>query len=120
MSAWALRLAGAGLLILLGIAVGTWTTSSHFRPLLDAEQDQVTQCATARDNLAGLAREQGKALGDLVLAANDRQARAEQAVKEARASAQDDYAAANRLQQERTGGNQCAAATSIIDKELGL
>lgn len=120
MNVWLLRLAGAGLLILLGIAVGTWATTSHFRPLLDHQQDQATQCAAARDNLAGLAQEQGKALGDLTLAANGRQAMAEQAVREAKASAQGDYAAANRLQQERTGGDQCAAATSIIDKELGL
>ena len=71
-------------------------------------------------HLAGLAQEQGGALGDLVRAANERQARAERAVKVAQASAQVDYAAANRLQQERTGGDQCEAATSIIDKELGL
>ncbi|MNJ61614.1 hypothetical protein D3C77_574110 [compost metagenome] len=120
MSAWALRAAGAGLLILLGIAVGTWVTTSHFRPLIDAEQDQVTQCKAGRDNLAGLAQEQGKALGDLMLAANVRQARAEQAINDAKAGADLDYSAANRLQQERTGGDQCAAATSIIDKELGL
>lgn len=120
MSAWALRLTGAGLLVLLGMAVGTWATTSHFRPLLDAAQDKASVCSAARDNLAGLAQEQGKALGDLTLAANERQTRAELAVKEAGAQAQNDYAAANRLQQERTGGDQCAAAVSIIDKELGL
>lgn len=120
MSAWALRAAGAGLLILIGMAVGTWATTSHFRPVLDQVQDQASMCAAARENLAGLAQEQGKALGDLNLAANERQARAEQAVKDAQASAQVDYVAANRLQQERTGGDQCAAATAIIDKELGL
>ncbi len=120
MSAWALRLGGAGLLILLGMTVGTWATTSHFRPLLDDEQDRAASCKAARDNLVGLAAEQGKALGDLALAANERQARAEHAVSEAKASADLDYAAANRLQQERTGGDQCAAATSIIDKELGL
>ncbi|UBM24294.1 hypothetical protein K8374_18230 [Pseudomonas sp. p1(2021b)] len=120
MSGWALRAAGAGLLILLGMAVGTWATTSHFRPALDAAQDRVAECAAARDNLAGLAQEQGKALGDLTRAANERQARAEQAVKDAQASAQADFAAANRLQQECTGGDQCAAATAIIDKELGL
>ncbi|MFV2948031.1 hypothetical protein [Pseudomonas japonica] len=120
MSAWALRLGGAGLLILLGMAVGTWATIGHFRPLLDEEQDRSASCKAARDNLSGLAAEQGKALGDLTLAANERQARAEQAVGEAKAGAQAEYAAANRLQQERTGGDQCAAATSIIDKELGL
>lgn len=120
MSSWSLRLAGAGLLILLGMAVGTWATTAHFRPLLDIEQDKAAACKAARDNLASLATEQGKALGDLVLAASARQAAAEQAVSEAKASADLDFAAANRLQQERTGGEQCAAAASIIDKELGL
>lgn len=120
MTAWAMRLAGAGVSILIGIAVGAWSTTHHFRPLLDDQQDQVAQCTAARDNLSGLAQEQGKALGDLALAASVRQARAEQAVAEAKESAQGDYQAANRLQQERTGGDQCSAATSIIDKELGL
>lgn len=120
MSGWALRAAGATLLILLGIAVGTWATTSHFRPVLDQVQDQASVCAAARENLAGLAAEQGKALGDLTLAANERQARVEQALKDAQVSAQVDYVAANRLQQEQTGGDQCAAATAIIDKELGL
>lgn len=120
MSAWALRAAASGLLILLGLAVGTWATTSHFRPVLDEVQDRVATCTAARDNLAGLAQEQGKALGDMTLAANARQARAAQAMKDAQANAKADYAAANRLQQERTGGDQCAAATAIIDKELGL
>ncbi|MEW5666171.1 hypothetical protein AB1288_07530 [Pseudomonas putida] len=120
MKAWALRFAGAGLLILLGIGVGTWAATRHFRPLLDAEQGQGAACIAARDNLAGLVQEQGKALGDLNLAANARQASAEKAVGEAKVSADIDYAAANRLQQERSGGDKCAAAISIIDKELGL
>ncbi|MNM24061.1 hypothetical protein D3C81_344850 [compost metagenome] len=120
MNGLALRLCCAGLLILIGIAFGVWATTSQFRQALDAAQDQASVCAAARDNLAGLAQEQSKALGDLALAANSRQAAAEQAVSEAKASADLDYAAANRLQQEHTGGDQCAAATSIIDKELGL
>ncbi|AZC19528.1 hypothetical protein [Pseudomonas sp. CMR5c] len=120
MSGWALRLLGAGLLILLGMAVGSWATTAHFRPLLDAEQGQVASCKAARENLADLAQEQGRALGELTLAANARQARVEQAVEQAKAGAQADYAAANRLQQERTGGDQCTASASIIDQELGL
>lgn len=120
MRALALRAAGAGLLILLGMLLGSWATTRHFRPLLDAEQGLVASCEAARDNLAGLATEQGKALGDLVLAANTRQAGAEKAVAEAKTSADLDYAVANRLQQERTGGDQCVAAISILDKELGL
>lgn len=113
-------IAFSALLVLIGTAVGTWATSHHFRPLLDDQQDKTSQCTAARDNLAGLATEQGKAIGDLMLAAAERQAAAEQAVGEAKASADADYAAANRLQQEQTGGDQCSAATSIIDKELGL
>ncbi|MDH1403842.1 hypothetical protein N5D79_26055 [Pseudomonas sp. GD03817] len=120
MNGWVTRLAGAGLLILIGLMAGTWAATGHFRPLLDDQQDKAAQCIAARDNLAGLAQEQGKALGDLTLAANERRARAEQAVSAAKVSADLDYAAANRLQQERTGGDQCAAAASIIDKELGL
>lgn len=120
MKALAQHFAGTALLIVLGMAIGTWATTHHFRPLLDDQQDLVTQCVAARDNLADLAQEQGKALGDLRLAANERQARAEHAMGEAAASAQVDFTAANRLQQERTGGDQCAAATSVIDQELGL
>lgn len=120
MSAWLARTAGAGLLIVLGMTVGIWATTSHFRPLLDDQQDKTAQCTAARDNLYGLATEQGKALGDLMLAANTRQDAAEKAVSKSKASADLDYAAANRLQQERTGGDQCTAATLIIDKELGL
>ncbi len=119
-NAWLVRCFAAGLMILLGAAVGVWLATGHFRPALDKEQDRVAACTAARDNLEGLAQEQGRTLSDLTLAANERQARAEQAVREAKRSTGIDYAAANRLQQERTGGDQCAAATSIIDKELGL
>ena len=108
------------LLIALGVVGGIWLATGHYRPLLDEANGKVVACVAARDNLAGLAQEQGKALGDLTLAANARQAGAEKAIGEAKVSAGVDYSAANRLQQERTGGDQCAAATSIIDKELGL
>jgi len=113
-------LLGCVLLAGLGGAGGVWLAAGHYRPLLDQANGAVSTCKAARDILSGLAAEQGKALGDLTLAANARQAGAEQAVGEAKASAQFDYAAASRLQQERTGGDQCAAAISIIDKELGL
>ena len=85
-----------------------------------AQAEKGGQCQAARDNLVSLANEQGRALGDLQLAAQQRQASAEKALADARASAQPEYEAANRLQLERTGGDQCAAATLIIDKELAL
>lgn len=85
-----------------------------------AMAEKAGTCQAARDNLVALTTEQGKALGDLQLAGQQRQAEAQQAVDAAKDRAQADFQAANRLQQERTGGDQCQAATSIIDKELGL
>lgn len=113
-------LLGSVLLLGVGGAGGAWLAAGHYRPLLDQVSKEAATCVAARDNLSGLAAEQRKALGDLALAANERQAGAEKAVGEAKASADVDYAAANRLQQERLGGDQCATAASIIDKELGL
>lgn len=104
----------------LGSAGGIWLAVGHYRPLLDDAGDRVIGCVAARNNLLELVGEQGQKLGALVLAGTERQARAEQAVRDAQAGAQTYYAAANRLQQGRTGGDQCAAAASVIDKELGL
>ncbi|WP_028941841.1 hypothetical protein [Pseudomonas vranovensis] len=113
-------LLGALLLLGLGAAGGVWLAVDHFRPLLDTANDSLGKCQTAWGNLEILTTEQGLKLGELVLAGNERQARAGLAMKEATDRAKDDFAAANRLQQERTGGDQCAAAASIIDQELGL
>ena len=113
-------LLGALLLIGLGAALGVWQAAGHYRPQIDDANSQLVSCKGARGNLEALATEQGLKLGELVLAGNARQARVGQAMKEASVRAQDDFAAANRLQQERTGGDQCSAAASIIDKELGL
>jgi hypothetical protein len=115
-----MALAIGGSLVGLGAALGVWQAAGHYRPQLDDAKGQLASCKAARGNLEALAAEQGLKLGELILAGNERQARVEQAVKEAAARAQDDFAAANRLQQERTGGDQCAAAASVIDKELGL
>lgn len=111
-----------GVLFIFGVgtASGAWLAARHYRPLVDDAVGKVVNCVAARNKLEGLAMEQGLKLGDLVLAGNERQTRAEQAVKDAQVSAQADYAAANRLQQKRTGGDQCAASAAIIDKELGL
>lgn len=104
----------------LGSASGIWLAAQHYRPLLDDTSNQVARCVTARNNLAELVSEQGQKLGELVVVGKERQDRAEQAVRDAQTSAQADYAAATRLQQERTGGDQCAAASAIINKELEL
>lgn len=55
-----------------------------------------------------------------MLAGDERTRRADQAVADAKELAKPDYAAANRLLQERTGGDPAQAAAAIIDQELGL
>ncbi len=81
---------------------------------------KLSACRETRGNLLVQVSEQNAALADLRVLANQRQERAKQAQAGAREAAQKDYQAANRLQQERTGGDACAAAESIIDGELGL
>ncbi|EIM16221.1 hypothetical protein [Pseudomonas chlororaphis] len=110
----------AGLLIASGAGLGAWLAAGHYRPLLDAAQDDLATTKAGRASLEALVVEQGRKLGDLVLAGQEREQRAAQAQADARELAKTDYAAANRLLQERTGGDQCAAATAIIDQELGL
>ncbi|WP_263225147.1 hypothetical protein [Pseudomonas alabamensis] len=119
----ALKAVPLWLVLVLAAGGGIWWQHGQIeKARADAASlnDQAQQCQQDRNNLVALANEQGKALGDLQLAAQQRQATAEKAVADARASAQPDYQAANRIQQERTGGDQCAAAASIINKELGL
>lgn len=81
---------------------------------------KLSACRETRGNLLVQVSEQNAALADLRVLANQRQERAKQAQAGARDEAQQDYQAANRLQQERTGGDACTAAESVIDTELGL
>ncbi|WP_411835617.1 hypothetical protein ACLBNB_19760 [Pseudomonas chlororaphis subsp. aurantiaca] len=110
----------AVLLLAAGAGLGVWLAAGHYRPLLDAAQDDLATTKAGRASLETLAAEQGRKLGDMVLAGREREQRAAQAQADARELAKPDYAAANRLLQERTGGDQCAATTAIIDQELGL
>ncbi|TLX54849.1 hypothetical protein DN824_20415 [Stutzerimonas nosocomialis] len=100
---------------------------SELQADLKTERDAATEtfgklaaCRETRGNLLVQVSEQNQALADLRWAAAQRQAAAQLAQADARDQAQQDYRAANRLQQERTGGDACAAAESIIDQELGL
>lgn len=108
------------LLFSVGAGFGGWLAAGHYRPLLDASNEDLGRATLARDNLEALAGEQGRKLGELVLAGELRERTAALAQDKAREEAQPDYAAANRLLRERTGGDQCVAAESIIDRELGL
>lgn len=110
-----------------GAATAWWLAGRHYSPqinearaLATAKGEQLVACTAARDNLVELTGEQGRALGQLQVDAAKRESEAATAQGLAHAAAQTDYQAANRLQQERTGGDPAAAAESIIDRELGL
>ncbi|WP_235972452.1 hypothetical protein [Pseudomonas paraversuta] len=108
------------LLIVIGSDLGWWLAARHYRPLLDAAYADLANLKSARDNLETLVGEQGRKLGELMLAGDERARHAAQAVADAKELAKHDYAAANRLLQERTGGDPAQAAATLIDRELGL
>ena len=108
------------LLLVLGATGGAWLTACHYRPLLDTANTGLATAKQAHDNLETLAGEQGRKLGELVLAGELRERSAALAIAKAKEDAQPDYTAANKLLRERTGGDPAEVAASIIDQELGL
>ena len=108
------------LLLVLGAGGGVWLAARHYRPLLDNANTNLASAQSARNDLEALAGEQVRKLGELVLAGELREQSAALAQKKARQEAQHDYAAANLLLRERTGGDPAGATAAIIDQELGL
>ncbi|MFG5864179.1 hypothetical protein [Metapseudomonas sp. CR1201] len=82
--------------------------------------EKLAACRETRSSLLVQVGEQNQALAGLRQAALDREAVARKQLEAARLEAEEDYQAANRLQQERTGGDACIAAETVINKELGL
>lgn len=123
MTSWTWKLTGSGLalaLLVLGAAGGAWLAACHYRPLLDSANTGLATAMQARDNLEALAGEQGMKLGKLVLAGELRERNAALAIAKAKVDTLPDYAEANKLLRERTGGDPAEAAASIIDQELAL
>lgn len=108
------------LMLMLGAVGGAWLAACHYRPLLDTANTGLATTKHARDNLEALTGEQGRKLGELVLAGELRKRNAALAIAKAKEDARPDYVAANKLLRERTGGDPAEAAASIIDQELGL
>jgi len=108
------------LLPALGVSGGVWLAAQHYRPLLDTANTNLANVKSARNNLEALVGEQGRKLGELVQAGKEREQRAAQAEADASDLAKPEYSAANRLLQERIGGDPAQAAAAIIDQELGL
>lgn len=108
------------MLLAAGAGIGVWLAADHYRPLLDTANRNLATVTAGRDNLESLAGEQGRKLGELAQAGKDRAERASKTLAVAKEEAKPDYAAANRIQQARIGGDQCAAAIMVIDQELNL
>lgn len=111
----------------IGGGVAYWLTANHYRPIVDKQQDAISaaaqvlgSCRTTTSMMEGQIGQQNLALADLRRAEGERAAKALANQQGAAKAAGEDYQAANRLQQERTGGDPAAAAAAIIDKELGL
>lgn len=126
--AWML---GVILLLALGALAGAGIayrlTASHYRPIVDKQQEAISvaaqvlaSCRTTTGTMEGQIGQQNQALADLRRAADDRATKAKADQHQAEQTAGDRYKAANRYQQERTGGDPAAAAASIIDQALGL
>lgn len=108
------------LLVATGAGLGAWLAAGHYRPQLDQAAQDLAACRAALGNLEALAQEQGAKLGDLVNQAEQRQAKAVQAMADAQQQAGQHFAAAQRLQQEHAEGDPAQVAADLIDKELGL
>lgn len=106
------------LLLCIGAAGGFLNAQDYYEPRIDSANQELATVKSARNNLEALATEQGLKLGELVALGKERELLAEKAQAEARDQAKPHYTAANRLLSDRTGGDQCAAATAVIDQEL--
>lgn len=111
---------GVIITLMIGGAGGMWLSGGHYRPLLDDAQKSLASVAGERDNCVALTTEQGVKLGDLRRQADAREQAAKEAQAEAITQAQPYESKAIRVLTERIGGDQCVAATTVIDLELGL
>ncbi|HHM9513215.1 TPA: hypothetical protein ACRNXC_000768 [Pseudomonas aeruginosa] len=107
-------------LVGLGAAGGVWLGARHYRPQLDAASADLAACRASRGELESAVAEQVRQVAALRLAGEQRARDAAQAVDRGRQQAAEQYAGAQRLLSQRTAGEQCAAAETVIDQEMGL
>lgn len=110
----------AVLLLLIGAGGGMWLSNSNYQPQLDTANRSLATVTGERDNCVALTTEQGRQLSELRRLADIREQAAKKAQEDASTKAQPYESKAIRVLTERIGGDQCAAATTVIDLELGL
>lgn len=108
------------LLVGLGAVGGVWIGARHYRPQLDAALADLIACRAAQGELEAAVAEQSRQVVALRQAGERRARDAAQAVEQGRQQAAEQYTAAQRLLSQRSAGEECAAASSVIDQELGL
>uniref|UniRef100_A0AAU6W3F8 Inner membrane spanin component n=1 Tax=Pseudomonas phage Orisa03 TaxID=3138542 RepID=A0AAU6W3F8_9VIRU len=104
----------------LGGIYGGKRATEKLQPVIEKLTLDLAAEKSVSSNLTALSSEQGDAIGRLQRAQEERQKLASDAVGKAKEDSKSDYSAANRIQQERTGGDPAEAASKIIDAELGL
>lgn len=117
---WLAIFLGALLAFGLGGIYGGKRATGQLQPVIEKLTLDLAAEKSVSSNLTALSNEQGVAIGRLQKAQDDRQKIASDAVDKARDESKADYSAANRIQQERTGGDPAEAASKIIDAELEL
>ncbi|KRU72876.1 hypothetical protein AN451_06790 [Pseudomonas aeruginosa] len=117
---WATIALACLLLVGLGAAGGVQLGAQHYRPQLDAARSDLVACHAARGELESAVVAQGRQIAALRQAGEQRAREAAQALEQGRQQAAEHYAAAHRLLSQRSAGEECAAASSVIDQELGL
>lgn len=110
----------AFLLFGLGGIYGGKRATGKLQPVIDKLRIDLASEKSVNANLTATSNEQGEAIGKLQKAQEERQRLASDAMDKAKDDSKADYSAANRIQQERIGGDPAEAASKIIDAELGL
>lgn len=104
----------------LGGIYGGKRATGQLQPVIDKLRLDLADERAVSSSLTALSSEQADAIGKLQKAQEYRQKLASDAVEKAKDDSKVDYSAANRIQQERIGGDPAEAASKIIDAELGL
>ncbi|MCP8463100.1 hypothetical protein NK553_03975 [Pseudomonas sp. ZM23] len=104
--------------LVLGTVLGAWVTASFYRGRMETLRIEQARCGDSRQALEALLAQQNSQIDALQVASRERTEAAERALAAARGQADAHEAAARRLLQERSDGDECMAVRQLIDREL--
>jgi len=103
---------------LLGGCIGGWLTARFYGGQLESLRLEQARCSEAGKAMAAQRVLQNAQVEALEQAARQRADSVERALLQAREEAQSHEAAASRLLQEHSEGEECAVVHQLIDREL--